>query len=201
MVASTSREILKETKVSKKSDLEGYREIFRPALELGLPANTAIFPVYYPNVLDEIKEFIRINEIKIMLDFEKFSFNLNYNGWKIIFAEDGEKRRGKSPSEGLHNTLNKARGLNIMEGVWLSAMHPELLDRHSIDLIGSKYSIECIPTIYKWGNSVHLSAICPDVSDMMCGAPTILFEKEVGEKDITNKETILRIVKQIKRSF
>jgi len=60
------------------------------------------------------------------------------------------------------------RGLNIIEGLWLTLLHPSILDERALDLVGSIYSIECTPTIYQWGGKRYLSAIAPDSRDEMC---------------------------------
>ena len=87
-----------------------------------------------------------------------------------IRIQDGSKLCGCRPSDDILE--EGERGLTVTEGIALALHHPEVLADHSIDLLASSYGSECTPTIYAWEGRVMLSAICSDVSDPMCGAPT-----------------------------
>ena len=85
---------------------------------------------------------------------------------------DTSRNRGIRPSEVVFS--EGERGLTLAEGIALAAQYPDMLRERSFDLLGSGYGSECTPTIYAWEGRVMLSAICSDVSDAMCGAPTTI---------------------------
>lgn len=60
------------------------------------------------------------------------------------------------------------RGLDLLEGLWLTLLCPDIIAKLALDLVGSRYSIECTPTIYQWDGARYLSAIAPDSRDEMC---------------------------------
>jgi Mrp family chromosome partitioning ATPase len=135
--------------------------------------------VYYPQNKKELRDLIRLSKVKVALDFNKYKFSLPKKRWKVIFVTSGSENVGKSPSSVSKRLSAPRRGLTIVEGLWLYIAHPEILKKHAIDILGSKYGGECVPTLFQWKNHVYLSAICPDVRDKMCGAPVVLGEVEV----------------------
>ena len=89
-----------------------------------------------------------------------------------ILVNPGYKNKGKSPRAVISALRSSERGLTLVEGIALAAQYPEVLRSHAIDLLGCTYRKDCTPTIYYWNRKTMLSAICSDVSDSMCAAPT-----------------------------
>jgi hypothetical protein len=134
------------------------------------------FSMYIEESEEILKNLISVNNINVRVPFAKFKVN-SYNPTpRILSIHDGKDRKGKTPCEG---KKFKYRGLTLIEGLWFITYYPEVLQDHSLDLLETTYSIECVPTLYYWGNTVNLSAICPDVSDSMCGAPYVTNERAV----------------------
>lgn len=102
-----------------------------------------------------------------------------------------KSHRGIPPSSMKSEFKEDTRGLTLQEGLWLTLLYPFVLNNQAIDLVGSIYSIECVPTIYKWGDKKYLSAVCPDVSDNMCGAPVVERELLLSPRDLTNTDIFM----------
>lgn len=132
--------------------------------------------IYVREVPEFVNTLIDYSAICVRVPLEKFSLaGINTNP-RILRIHDGSSRRGQPPSA--RNA--QFRGLRLIEGLWLVALFPDLLKSHSIDLVASIYSIECVPTLYYWNGVIYLSAICPDISDSMCGAPYVIEERPIG---------------------
>lgn len=130
--------------------------------------------IYVEETPSLLKKLLDFNKIVVRVPLIKFNLKNCNPRPRILTVHDGSQRVGQSPSEA-KNFQN--RGLRLIEGLWLITFYPEILKNHSIDLVESVYSKECIPTIYLWDDAINLSAICPDVSDSMCGAPYVLEER------------------------
>ncbi|HUD44098.1 MAG TPA: hypothetical protein VMR41_00995 [Patescibacteria group bacterium] len=139
--------------------------------------NKFLFLTYYSTNKRILEKLLEKAEIDDLLPLEKYSQDNNKFAFKAILVDDDTSRLGKSPSLQIKQLSKTQRGLNVNEGIWLTLFNKNILKKHSIDLIDSLYSRECIPTIYSWKSETRLSAICPDVSDFMCAAPII--EKEI----------------------
>ena len=109
--------------------------------------------------------------IALMVHEEKLSSTL-VREEPYSIRVNASKNRGVRPSDVAFE--KGERGLTLAEGIALVTQYPEVIADHSIDLVASRYGAECTPTIYSWDGRVMLSAICSDVSDAMCGAPTTL---------------------------
>jgi len=131
------------------------------------------YPVFYFQSAQQIKKFIGRNKIIVKVPFNKFVLPKEISRLKLIQIDNGSKRKGWSPIKAKKSFGKRKRGLNLIEGLWLVVLYPKILNDHAIDLVASRYGKECVPTIYKWKNKIYLSAICPDVSDSMCGAPAV----------------------------
>lgn len=153
------------------------------------PPHVKILLAYYPQSKQKEKALLDKSGITTLLPLKKFSFTESKFRWKILILEDGTKGIGKSPTESRQTLQQNQRGLKIIEGVYLQLLYPEVILDHSCDLLDARYSIECIPTIYKWKNFICLSAICPDVRDSMCGAPIVYCEKNLKATASIKKNT------------
>ena len=122
----------------------------------------------------DLKKQLELTNIKLNVNINKININNTHTKPYWIIFQDGSKNRGKSPNFCLDNLNNNEKGLNIIEGISMYLQYPEVVDDHSVDLIGSKYGNECNTTIYKWNDKVMISAICSDISDSMCGSATCL---------------------------
>ena len=138
-----------------------------------LNKDNLMLPVYYPSTKEDFKDLIKSVNINILLDYNRYFVKGKGRGWRLLSVTSGAENKGKSPSDVIRKLDKKARGLNLIEGFWLIVAYPEILNDHAIDIIESKYSIECVPTFFKWKSKVYLSAICPDTKDKMCGAPIV----------------------------
>lgn len=127
---------------------------------------------------DSLKALIKKHMIDLKIPWNKFKQTTHYNA-RIMLIEDGSMWRGYAPLQVKDIIKGKSRGLDLFEGISLAILYPEILQHHSLDLIESQYGHECIPTLYYWNDRVNLSAICPDVSDNMCGAPTVIKEVQL----------------------
>ena len=91
---------------------------------------------------------------------------------RLLALSDSPAYAAYPPREAASNArtfiASNWRGLNLIEGLWLTLLHPAILDERALDLVGSTYSIECTPTIYQWDGKRYLSAIAPDSRDEMC---------------------------------
>ena len=120
-----------------------------------------------------LHQLIEAAKIQIDLPLEKYHSQDTADAHlSFLYVEDGTARKGHRPSE----VPVSGRGLSLYEGLWMIAENSDVLNDHAIDLIADRYSIECIPTLYKWDDQIHLSAVCPDVQDTMCGAPIVKHE-------------------------
>lgn len=116
------------------------------------------------------------------MDYNKYKIPRNKTGWKILIVTDGKENKGTSPIKTLKHLQNGERGLNLIESILFAVAYPEVLKDHAIDVLGSKYGKECIPTLFQWKDRKYLSAICPDVHDKMCGAPIVISERNFSLK-------------------
>lgn len=124
--------------------------------------------------INELSLLLAENSIIARLPLKKFIIKKNYRETYTIEVLDSHIFRGKSPSYRMAQLAKKRkRGLTLEEGIALAIQHPEVLDEHAIDMVGSGYGLECIPTVYKWDGQTYLSAICPDVRDIYCAAPQV----------------------------
>ncbi|MDD5254051.1 MAG: DUF5701 family protein [Candidatus Nanoarchaeia archaeon] len=129
-----------------------------------------------PPSMIKVEKQILLSGIEPKVDLTKISSIKTKEKPYWIYFQDGSKNRGKSPSFCRKNLSKKERGLTLVEGISLYIQYPSILDKQSVDLIGSTYGKECTPTIYKWAGKVMISAICSDISDAMCGSATCIKE-------------------------
>lgn len=169
-----------------------------------IPSKPHIYPVLvYSSSKPKILNYLlKQSDILAVLPKAKFHSLLNRkNSLYIALIKDDPGRRNCSPAKNLKNLKNNHRGLDIIEGLWFYLFYPNLLSEHSVDLIGAKYSIECIPTIYQWNDHQFLSAICPDISDPMCGSPLVVAETTLSRKDVSNPDIIVSKIRTLYSTY
>lgn len=97
--------------------------------------------------------------------------------------------------------FTEGRGLDLLEGLWLAFLHPEVLHERALDLVESVYSIECTPTIYQWAGQRYLSAITPDAQDEMCRPVFVRRESRFSASDLKQpdelKDRLLSFARQV----
>lgn len=140
-----------------------------------------------------IKKLIGKTEIKPLLQLSKYRSD-HRSKYVLLDITIKTKHRGVAPSM-MRQKLKNKRGLTTEEGIWLASLYPGVLGHQAIDLLGSIYSLECIPTIYKWGDKSYLSAVCPDVSDKMCGAPVVENEIVLSPRDFSDADILMRKIR------
>lgn len=128
-----------------------------------------LFPlIIIPHNTIPIEKQLQEAKVSPLLPLEKYKKLSKQKKPYLIYFKDGEKNRGKSASQVKTNLQKSERGMLLEEGIALAMQYPQIINIFAIDLVGSLYSIECIPTIFSWKNKNFLSAICPDVKDTGC---------------------------------
>lgn len=131
-------------------------------------ANSDKYPYLLPVVpfsMVSLRNQLKLAGITLRVKPEKFTTEESAAKPYWIVFRLGQKNM--APSE--IKLPSHESALNLSEGIALAIHYPEILKKQSIDLVGSKYGNECVPTIYKWNGKINLSAICEDIRDKMCG--------------------------------
>lgn len=155
--------------------------------------------IYHSSSQELIQTLLSKNYFHFSLPLEKFKKRKDIkDGFYLKLILDKASFKKKSPSmQKKYSREIGLHGLNLLDGLWLITQYPELLKKHSLDLIESVYSKECIPTLYSWKERNYLSAICPDVSDELCAAPLVVGQRLLSAKDFTNANVLMSKVRAL----
>lgn len=135
--------------------------------------------------------------LKALLPMEKYSVDSEEKEFKLVAVKIEHSSLGIPPSRMKRRLKNGERGLTLLEGLWLALFIPDVLKFQALDLLNSIYSKECIPTIYEWEGERFMSAVCPDVSDMMCGAPIVTGEIPLDRSDFSNADILMGKIRSL----
>lgn len=188
--------------------LTGIKAFLSPAIQREFNKNIEILPdkknlkfilcSYYKDFSsDYISILSKHAKIQTFLSIEKYKLKKKRKNIALLYIKVDYNNLGFTPS----SAKRMGKGLNIIDGLWTSLFIPNLLKKQAIDLIESKYSIECIPTIYSWKDKTFLSAVCPDVSDKMCGAPLVMKELFFDTNDFSDPDIFMLKIRSLRNTY
>ncbi len=141
------------------------------------------------------------SKVKSLLPIEKYKSSKTTLGTlSLLSIEVKRGDLGVPPSIMKKKISKEERGLTLIEGLWTALYIPSLLSEQAVDLINDRYGVECVPTIYSWRGKLYLSAICPDVSDKMCGAPIVKKEITLKKVDFSDSEKLAVQIRSLRNS-
>lgn len=156
-----------------------------------------LYLITYDTPENLIQDLLQETKIKPLLPLSNYKNTSRQNNFRLLDISLNKNDLGAPPSEMKTSIRNDKRGLTVVEGLWLSLLFPSILERQALDLLESTYSIECIPTLYKWNTHSYLSAVCPDVSDSMCGAPLVERELYLEPEDFTSTNVFMKKIRTL----